>query len=217
MNPSEILKPIFPIVAALFLCSCQTTSLHYLAQPERLATQGGYVHPASQIALPENVGSFKRDTILRYDSNGLDISAGYNLVSASHRVAATIYVYPAPSLISIGSPAEVVAGARAQLTENEFARRKQEIQHVHPGAMLIEQRDTVRTERGQSYPGKLAIFEYEELFAGSRMAVRSRLYVFCYVGGKWAVEYRFTYPKDQDAEGVIQEFIQNLSWYGTGA
>src|SRR5947209_20546131 len=84
------------------------------------------------------------------------------------------------SLVSIGSPPDVVAGARAHLTEGEFERRKQEVQHAHPGATLIEQRDIARAEGARSYPGKLAIFEYEDKFAGSRTLVRSHLYVFCF-------------------------------------
>ena len=124
--------------------------------------------------------------------------------------------WPVLFLVSIGSPSEVVAGARAHLTEGEFERRKQEIQHAHPGATLIEQRATVRTESGRSYPGKLAIFEYEDVFAGSRISVRSHLCVFCYIGDKWAVAYRFTYPKTEDADREIQEFIKKWSWYGTG-
>lgn len=216
MNTTNMLKVIVRVAVALFLCGCPTMHTHYLAQPERLATRGSYVHPASKIAMPESVGGFQRGTILRYDADGLDVSAGYNLVSTSYQIAATVYVYPAPSLVSIGSPPEVVAGARAHLTEGEFVRRKQEIQHAHPGATLIEQRDTVRAESGQSYPGKLAIFEYEDVFAGSRILIRSHLFVFCYVGGKWAVEYRFTYPKTEDADSEIQEFIQKWSWYGAG-
>lgn len=100
--------------------------------------------------------------------------------------------------------------------EREFERRQQEIQHVHPGATLIKERDVTRTEGGQSYPEKLAIFEYQDIFAGSRMAVRSRLYVYCYVGGKWAVEYRFTHPKNEDASREIGQFIEDWHWYGTG-
>src|SRR2546430_6262056 len=42
---------------------------------------------------------------------------------------------------------------------------------AHPGATLIEQRDTLRAEGGQSYSGRLAIFEYEDVFAGSRIPV----------------------------------------------
>ena len=189
---------------------------HYLAQPEPLVVRGTYSHPASKIIMPESVAGFQRDRILRYDADGLDVSAGYNLVTTSHRIAATVYVYPAPSLVSIGSPPEVVASARAHLTEGEFERRKQEIQHAHPGAALIEQRAIVRTENGQSYPGKLAIFEYEDLFAGSRISVRSQLRVFCYIGNKWAVAYRFTCPKTEDADQEIQEFIKKWSWYATG-
>src|SRR5437867_1040293 len=124
--------------------------------------------------------------------------------------------WPVLFLVSIGSPPDVIAGARAHLTEGEFERRKQELQRAHPEATLIEQRETVRTESGQSYPGKLAVFEYEDVFAGSKIPVRSHLYVFCYVGGKWAVEYRFTRPKGEDADREIQEFIQKWSWYGHG-
>src|SRR5258708_28298148 len=137
--------------------------------------------------MPERVADFQRDLVLRYDADGLDVSAGYNLVSASQRIAATVYVYPAPSLVSIGSPPNVVAGARARLTEGELERRKLEIQQTHPGATLIRQRDTARTESGRSYPGKVAIFEYDDVFAGSRTRVLAHLYLFCYVCIKWAI------------------------------
>ena len=208
------LKAIRAVAATLLLCGCPTMHTRYLAQPERMAVRGAYIHPASRITLPESVGGFQRDVVLRYDAEGLDISAAYNCLNALHPMAATVYVYPAPSLVSIGSPPEVIAGARAQLTENEFENRKQEILHAHPGARLIEQRDTTRTEGGQSYPGKLAVFEYEDVFAGARISVRSQLYLFCYVGGKWTVKHRFTHPKAVDGDKEIQEFIQSLGILG---
>ncbi|MGI8785855.1 MAG: hypothetical protein ACR2L2_19645 [Acidobacteriota bacterium] len=183
---------------------------------ERLAAQGTYVHPASRIRFPKNIGGFQRERVIRYDAKGLDVSAAYNCLNALHPMAATVYVYPAPSLVSIGSSPEVVASARARLTENEFEHRKQEILHAHPGGRLVEQRDTVRVETGQSYSGKLAIFEYEGVFAGSRVPIRSHLYLFCYVGGKWTVKYRFTHPKAVDASKETEEFIQSLSWDGAG-
>ena len=166
--------------------------------------------------MPESVAGFQRDSVTRYDADGLDVSGAYNMVTPSRRIAATVYVYPSPPLTSIGSPPDVVAGARARLTEGEFARRKQEIEQAHPGAVLVEQREISKTASGQSYAGRLAIFEYEEAFAGSRMPVRARLYLFCYVGGKWTVKYRFTHPKSEDADREIQEFIQKWSWYGGG-
>ena len=182
-----------------------------MAQPEQLAVRGVYVHPTSGISLPDSVGGIQRSTVLRYDAEGLDVSAAYNCLNAQHPMAATVYVYPSPSLTTIGSPPEVVAGARARLTENEFENRKQEILRAHPGAKLIEQRDTTQSESGEHHPGKLAVFEYEDLFAGSKTSVRSHLYLFCYIGSKWTIKYRFTHPKAVDGDKEIQEFIQSLN------
>lgn len=216
MKATTLLKAIVPAVAALVLCGCPSMHTRSLAQPEHVAVRGAYVHSASKITMPESVGSFQRDTVSRYDADGLDVSVAYNLVTQFHQIAATVYLYPSPSLTSIGSPPEVVAGARAYLTEAEFEHGKQEIQQAHPGAALVEQRDISQIESGQTYAGKLAVFEYDEVFAGSRMLVHSRLYLFCYVGGKWTVKYRFSHPKNEDADREIQEFIQKWSWYGEG-
>ena len=216
MNPTTLLKAIVPAAAALVLCGCPSMHTRSLAQPERMAVQDAYVHSASKITMPESVAGFQRDAVTRYDADGLDVSAAYNLATPTHRIAATVFVYPSPSLTSIGSPPKVVAGAGAHLAEGEFERRKQEIQRAHPGAALVEQSDTSRTEAGQPYAGKFVVFEFEDLFAGSRMPVRSRLYLFCYVGGKWTVKYRFTHPKSEDADREIQEFIQKWNWYGAG-
>ena len=216
MNATTLLNVILPAAAVLVLCGCPSVPMRPLAHSEPVAVRGAYVHSGSRITMPESVAGFQRATVLRYDADGLDVSSAYNFANAAYEIAATVYVYPAPSLVSIGSPPEVVAGAKAHLTEEEFERRKQEIQRAHPGATLIEQRDTVRAESGRSYPGKLAVFEYQGVFAGSKMALRSHLYVFCYVGGKWAVEYRFTRPTGQDADRKIQEFIEKWRWYGAG-
>jgi hypothetical protein len=216
MNASTLLKKIVPAAAVLVLCGCPSMQTRSLAQPERVAVRGAYVHSASKITMPESIAGFQRDNVSRYDADSLDVSGGYNLVTPSHRIAATVYVYPSPSLTSIGSPPDVVAGARARLAEGEFEARKQEIRQAHPGAILVQQREMSRTQSGQSHAGKFAIFEYEEVFAGSRTRLRSRLYLFCYVGGKWTVKYRFTHPKSEDADREIQGFIEKWSWYGEG-
>lgn len=216
MNAIRLLRVIVPGAAVLFLCGCPTVHTRTLAQPEKLTAQGTYVHPATKITMPERVAGFQRDTLLRYDADGFDVSASYNFVTPSQHIASTVYIYPAPSLVSVGSPPDVVAGARAHLTEGEFERRKQEIQGAHPAATLIEQHDIIRTESGQSYPGKLAIFEYEDVFAGARMPVHSRLYVFCYVASKWTVKYRFTHPRGENSDKAIQEFVDKWNWFGEG-
>jgi hypothetical protein len=214
----KLVKAVVVVAGATFVCGCPTTRTHYLAQPERVAERGVYVHPGSRITLPESVAGFQREAVLRYDAEGLDVSAAYENLGAEHPVTTTVYVYPSPSHVFIGSPPEVVASTQAHLAQNEFESRKQEILQADSGAKLIEQRDTTRTESGQSYSGKVAVFEYEDRdgFTGLKIAKRSELYLFCYVGGKWTVKYRFTRPKTVNADKEVQEFIQKLKWYGAG-
>jgi hypothetical protein len=125
---------------------------------------------------------------------------------------ATVYVYPAPSLESFGSPPDVIAEARQRLTESEFTRQKQALVRAYSGVRMIDERDIVRAEAGKRYPGKFALFEYKEGPSGARVQVRSSLYLFCFVGGKWAVEYRFTIPEGGNAHGEVQDFIQKWNW-----
>src|SRR5260370_37322414 len=80
--------------------------------------------------------------------------AGYNLLAPGRAVAATVYVYPAPSLISIGSPSDVVASARATLCKTEFERRKGELIGAHPGARQIGEKDAPLPQGGPPLPGK---------------------------------------------------------------
>ncbi len=58
----------------------------------------------------------------------------------------------------------------------------------------------------------MAAFEYDDLFAGARLPLHSELYVFCYVGGKWAFEYRFTSPRNFAATEAIAAFMMKLPW-----
>jgi hypothetical protein len=59
------------------------------------------------------------------------------------------------------------------------------------------------TSIGSPVPGEMAAFKYDDLFRGQRRPLRSELYVHCYVGGKWAFEYRFTYPERVNAISTL--------------
>jgi hypothetical protein len=199
-------------LALLSLVSCKSPQGTYLAQPEAMQAEGFYLHPASGMAFPLAVGSFQRVNLTRYDAEGLDVSAGYNLLTAGAGIAATVYVYPSPPLVSIGSPNDVVASARATLCKNEFEARKREIVVAHPGAKLVRESDAPLPQGGPPNPGKMAAFDYEEVFAGQQQPLHSELYVFCYIGGKWTVKYRFTSPKSFDATDAISDFMARLRW-----
>lgn len=143
------------------------------------------------------------------DAAGTDVTAGYNFRSPSSTIIATIYVYPAPSHVSIGSPADVIQSARANLCANEFERRKSEIKAAHPDAHLLNEDNAVRPHPGPPVLGKTAEYEFS---APNGQPLRSGLFVYCYVGDRWAFEYRFTSQRLPDASERISAFMKALHW-----
>lgn len=207
---------IITLLIAMALFGCPTMRPRYLAQPEVIKAEGTYTHAASGMIFPSRVGNFWRSNVIRYDTEGLDLSAGYDLVTIAGSIAATVYVYPAPSLISIGSPPNVVAAARTRQAQNEFEARKREIMRFRPGVILVQEGETTLQQSNATYSGKMATFEYEEVFAGRRQLLRSHLYLFCFAGGKWVIKYRFTHPRFFDGTREIDEFMRNLPWTLSG-
>jgi hypothetical protein len=183
------------------------------APPVAFEVKGSYVHPGSGIVLPESLPGFLRVALTRYDRDGMDVGAGYNSVNERRRIAATVYVYPSPAVRTFWSAADIVQEAQIHETEAEFQRCKWEIQHSHPVARLIEEAVFVRTNGIVTMSGRRVVFEFEDRFGGVKTKVRSHLYIFCFVGGKWTVKYRFTHPRDLEAETDLEAFIRDWIWF----
>jgi hypothetical protein len=194
----------------LVLAACSSAP-RPLARPETIAVNGAYTHAASGMSFPTAVGDFRRVTLLRYDSAARNVSAYYFMPAPSGGIAATVYVDPAPPMVPAASPADVPT-ARAISCESEVDRRKREIYNLHPSAQLLQERNVSLVQAGASHRGKVAEFEYDGDFGGQRQAVHAEVYLFCYVGSHWALEYRFTTPKTFDAGSRIAGFMKGLSW-----
>ena len=171
-----------------------------------------FVHQPSGMAFPPAIGDFKRAQIVRYDQAGLDMSAGYNFESPDSDSVATVYVYPAPSLRSFGSPAHVVQSARAKLCADEFQRRQREVMAFHPDARLVSEEAVGRPQAGPAVEGKKASYEFDAALRGRRQSLHSDLYVYCFVADKWAFEYRFTSERNPDSSARIAAFMKALVW-----
>lgn len=183
-----------------------------LNQPQVIFADGAYTHEQSGMTFPLAVGDFRRILVERYDQDGLDLSAGYDLYLRQQKIAATVYVYPAPPLVSIGSPPGTVASTRAFLAKSEFEARKHEVLQPRPGARLIEDTEISVPIGGTVRVGRMATFEYEDQFAGRRQSLRSHLCMFNYVGGTWALKYRITYPASLEATHEIDTLLQGVPW-----
>ncbi|MGH6949451.1 MAG: hypothetical protein ACREH4_01120 [Vitreimonas sp.] len=182
------------------------------AQEEVSVPQGeAYVQAATGMTFPAQVGDFNRISVYRYAADGSNESAGYNLYRRGAEIAATVYVSPSPGLaIGPGSPPETVLVAQALLCSAEFDRVQLGIQSAHEGEALVEESGTTHGET----PGFRATYTFTSPnFAGRRnIAVKSEAYLFCYVGGRWSVKYRFTYPADHDVRAAIDAFMRDLAW-----
>ncbi len=135
----KIIILISVVLISLPLFSCTNTNPQYLAQPESIQVTGTYTHVSSGIMFPQTVGNFHRNDVIRFDTQGLDVGASY--ADPTRPIAIDVYVYPAPSLVNIGSSPEVVESARSLLFQREFANQKQVILEYHDGAKLIEEAD----------------------------------------------------------------------------
>ncbi|HVM80538.1 MAG TPA: hypothetical protein VMU06_16065 [Stellaceae bacterium] len=205
MNHSQRVR-----IAIAWLLSLLSVPIAASAQsgPGPIDVKGVYVNPASGMTFPLAVGEFTRSGLFRFDRNERDVSASYNLVSGPSGIVATVYVYPSPMPPASNRSAD----ARAEACRGEMERRKQEIDSYRPGAVLIAERDTELQQGGRTYPGRLAIFEFEASFRGQTQMLHSELYVFCSVADSWAFEYRFTAPKAFDYAGPIAAFMRGLPW-----
>jgi len=200
------------LIAASTLCLACPDTRRQPPEPVKLTVQGLYTHEASGMAFPERVDPFIRGDIVRYDSKGKHISAGYNLVSFVCPIAATVYIRAAGRVISIGSPPDVVAEAHAMVLQKEFYAEMRVIEGVHPGARLMATDEATLVQGGKPQVGRKAVYEFNEGTEWFPKRNTSRLYLFRY--GKWNIKYRFTYPSiiDTQADACIKVFMTSLQW-----
>jgi hypothetical protein len=173
-----------------------------LVRPEPLSVEGPYRHAASGMQFPTSLDGFERVSLLRYDQDGLVVSAGYNLVTPAIHLAAMVYVYPPLA----------VGGTREAACSQEFASRIAEILRTYPDAKLVEERDMTLPQPGVASPGRQALFAYQTVFGGESRAVSSQLHLFCFASARWEVQYRFTYPEGTDAASAVEAFLRDLVW-----
>ena len=211
-RPMNAFKYSFTPFILIALFGCTAARPRPLAQPEAMIAQGTFTHEASGMTFPLHVGDFERSTVLRKDTQGRHVSARYDLISMAVSVAVTVDIYPAPPLDTVGLPSEMVAVARENLSQQEFESRRRGIMSSHSGAVLVQEGELSLPQSVHPHPGKLAVFEYEDTFSRQRQPVRSQLYVFCFAGGDWVINYQFTYPRNADALQEVETFMTNLPW-----
>lgn len=167
------------------------------ATPFETLPDGRIRHTVSGFIFPKQIGAFQREKMQQYNQAGSDVSAGYN---AGVLIAATVYVYPAPSQ----QGADVLA--------REYASKRAEVLQGHQGVAVLSEGAATISQGGRKYSGKRAYFSYRDIFARTPQNLKSQLLVFR--AGSVFIEYRFTYPigHAEKSEKEIAHFIREWSW-----
>ncbi|UPW17329.1 hypothetical protein M0C34_13890 [Agarivorans sp. TSD2052] len=195
------------VLTSFLLISCANTQDSSF-RPQAIETKGTYVHSVTSTEYPEILAGFKLVSVTQYNKTGTDIGVAYNYFSDTTPVALTVYSYPAPDFISIGSPDDVVEGMRFQLFMNRFNGTKNYILKNKSNAELTSEGPFDLSQDNLQPPGMVAEFKYSERFAGEFMDLRSSLYLFQV--GESLYKYRITYPETVNVDSQISEFMNQL-------
>lgn len=171
----------------------------------RVETRGPYVHREAQAVFPLRVGDFRRSEVLRYDEDGRDVSASYNLAAPEGRLLITVYIYPA---------AAAPAGERAGKCEREFQTAKGAIRNKFGAVPPLEEGAALAVPGTRRELSHRAAYRLTLPFDSKMQPVRSEAHLYCYVGGDWFVKYRVSAPLSVTAHQAVEAFIRTGPWPG---
>lgn len=168
-----------------------------------------YVQSATGMSFPPAVGDFRRGRVTRYAPDGTDESAGYGRIIANGEIIATVYVYPSPALSGPATAEAQRAGCAQQ-----FDAVLRELEGVYADESLVSQGETHLSQGGAERAGMGAVYTLTapRFMGRENERLRSETHLFCYVGGRWSVKYRISYPENYNASAAIAAFMRDLTW-----
>jgi hypothetical protein len=175
-----------------------------LAQPASIFASGEYVHKPSGFAFPATVDIFQRVELTRYDSAGLDVSAGYNSASTGCPIRLTIYVSPAPRVSYLGADPALVKAMEARWLDSAYQQWKRAIADSHVRAKLIGEAESAQ----DGVPGKKAVYAVD----GEQSEVSVHV-----AEHAWLLTYRISFPSacEAIAHGNLDVFFSR--WHGASS
>lgn len=205
----------FGLIILTLFAVCGIARAEEYDPPKDIDVTGPYTQAATGMVFPEQVQDFTRTAVTRYNSEGTEESADYELDAPGRQAAVTVYVFPAPAEIAQALASTLsrdeVADALYMIAEQLFGDEEEAIQNLHPGAELTAEGDTSITQQGRQFPGNYAAYRYNENAFGKVQQVDSKLYLFPMVGGKWMIKFRITAPTSL-GENEAERFVRALPW-----
>jgi len=141
-----------------------------------MAARRDSVHPFARVRFPEHSAGFVRTAVIRFDREGRDVAAHYEVRGYSFtRILATLYVYP-------------ITPAEPDL-RHEFDRRRRELEEVSPATFVAERE--VRLGRS-GLEGRYAAYVLRKRSILGEIREQSVLVIARW--GSWWVKWRVIAP-----------------------
>ena len=172
-------------------------------RPEIIHAAGAWRHPPSGMTFPVAVGEFDRTLLLRYDKSGRNVSARYEIAGAVSKLEADVFVYPAPPVT--GSMQQERCGSQLDAATFDLAKK-------HPGLRRTGIDAVELDQGGTAHRGVRARFLYDERLVSDSLPAAADIDLFCRATDGWQIEYRFTRPRELDADPIIADFMRRLPW-----
>jgi hypothetical protein len=194
---------------SLFFVGLALTLATVPAAAQTRIIEGGLVpHVAASTIFPEQVGQFRRTSVVAYGPDQRDMSAGYNLVTPNGRLTVTVYIYP---------PREDASAAqRAAVCRREFDANVREIGSVPTYKDLRRDPPAQPPAVAGMIPDLShgASFRFRATFDQPDQALQSVYRLYCFVGGNWLVKYRATAGEGFPLGQELEQFIRTGPWPG---
>jgi hypothetical protein len=204
-RPSRWLIAAGLLLATGVLGSCQNqrsgATFYVRPQGQALNVNGPYRHELSGMEFPTALGEFTRVRLLQYDRAGRTVSGTYVIDGAASRLTATVFIYPAR---------DVAKQAQGEQCRGQFDSAQADLQKTYPGARFDGGGDATLTQAGQTRTGRKSQFAYDEKIPSGSWPSTAEVYLFCYIADQWQIEYRFTHPRELDAQGIIDDFMARM-------
>lgn len=203
------------MTARLLLAAALLASSAAQAQ-ETIRTPGMVEHRAARTGFPDRIGEFRRSSATRYDAEGRNVSASYDLDRPDGRLLITVYIYPAARVGAGPGSGESAEVARAMLCRREFESVQEAITSQHRDAEEVRHDGPLAVAGARPPLSHRAAYRFRAQFQSSGLTslqeVRSEARLYCYVGGDWLVKYRITAPANLDVDDDVEAFIRAGPW-----
>lgn len=183
------------------------------AQPQDVTAPGTVPHRTARTGFPETIGDFRRLAVVRYDADGNDISANYQLVRDDGEVRATIYIYPATP----GLPPPVAPDVRERICREHFDGIEAAIRQAYGQGVRIERTEAAPMPRVDPHLMYRSVARIEADIGRGPEPLISETRLYCFVDFVWLVKYRISASAGMDASAAIESFVRLGPWPGQAA